>query len=127
METMLRPIAGKVAWYGRDLQDQDGWIRTLTDVERGEIADALAAVKRAGLPFHAIRRADFFEILRKEHEIAVKMLWQFLGVLADRLDQTSSELHNAKRELAAEDVTSEIFPEIEVDVNPPTPPSLSGS
>lgn len=67
----------------------------------------------------AIRRADFFEILRKEHEVAVKMLWQFLGVFADRLDQTSSELHDAKRELAAEDVTSEIFP---VDVDEPSPP-----
>jgi CRP-like cAMP-binding protein len=61
----------------------------------------------------AIRRADFFEILRKEHEIAVKMLWQFLGVLADRLDQTSSELHHARQELAAEDITSEIFPDVE--------------
>ncbi len=70
----------------------------------------------------AIRRADFFEILRKEHEIAVKMLWQFLGVLADRLDQTSSELHDAKRELAAEDVTSDIFP---VDDPPQSPPSIS--
>ncbi len=37
----------------------------------------------------ALRRSDFFEILRKEHEMAVKLLWQFLGVLADRLDQTS--------------------------------------
>jgi serine/threonine protein phosphatase PrpC len=69
----------------------------------------------------AIRRADFFEILRKEHEIAVKMLWQFLGVLADRLDQTSSELHNAKRELAAE----EIFPEVEVEETTPSPLSES--
>jgi serine/threonine protein phosphatase PrpC len=68
----------------------------------------------------AIRRGDFFEILRKEHEVAVKMLWQFLGVLADRLDQTSSELHDAKRELAAEDVTSDIFP---VDVEEPATPS----
>jgi PPM family protein phosphatase len=68
----------------------------------------------------AIRRGDFFEILRKEHEVAVKMLWQFLGVLADRLDQTSSELHDAKRELAAEDVTSDIFP---VDVEEPAAPS----
>jgi CRP-like cAMP-binding protein len=65
----------------------------------------------------SIRRADFFEILRSEHEVAVKMLWQFLGVLADRLDQTSSELHNAKRELAAEDVTSDIFP-IDTDDGP---------
>src|SRR5580704_815315 len=73
----------------------------------------------------AIRRQDFFEILRKEHEVAVKMLWQFLGVLADRLDATSSELHNAKRELAAEDMTAEIFPEIDSDTIPP-PPAVSG-
>jgi serine/threonine protein phosphatase PrpC len=72
----------------------------------------------------AIRRADFFEILRKEHEIAVKMLWQFLGVFADRLDQTSSELHDAKRELAAEDITSDIFP-VDVDETPPPPSSVS--
>ena len=64
-----------------------------------------------------IRRTDFFELLRSEHEIAVKMLWQFLGVLADRLDQTSSELRHAKQELNApditDDVTVEIFPGIE--------------
>ena len=65
----------------------------------------------------AIRRIDFFELLRTEHEIAVKMLWQFLGVLADRLDQTSSELRHAKQELHADDVSDdaaiEIFPGIE--------------
>jgi CRP-like cAMP-binding protein len=71
----------------------------------------------------SIRRADFFEILRKEHEVAVKMLWQFLGVLADRLDRSNSELHEMKREKSAEDVTSEIFPEIDIDVQPPAPPS----
>lgn len=60
----------------------------------------------------AIRRTDFFEILRKEHELAVKMLWQFLGVLADRLDQTSSELRHAKQELSAEDMSGEIFPDM---------------
>jgi len=57
-----------------------------------------------------IRRADFFEILRKEHELAVKLLWQFLGVLAERLDQTSKDLKVAKAELIAEDMTDEIFP-----------------
>ena len=66
----------------------------------------------------AIRRVDFFELLRTEHEIAVKMLWQFLGVLADRLDVTSSELRHAKQELNAEelhteDITVEIFPGLE--------------
>ena len=73
-----------------------------------------------GAELHRARRlpyADFFEILRSEHEIAVKMLWQFLGVLADRLDQTSSELRHAKQELSASDITDdatvEIFPGIE--------------
>jgi serine/threonine protein phosphatase PrpC len=70
-----------------------------------------------------IRRADFFEILRKEHEVAVKMLWQFLGVLADRLDRTSGELHEMKREMAAEDVTSEIFPEVDVEPLPSSAPA----
>lgn len=62
----------------------------------------------------AIRRSDFFEILRKEHELAVKLLWQFLGVLADRLDQTSSELRHAREELSAEDITASIYNEDEV-------------
>jgi hypothetical protein len=61
-----------------------------------------------------IRRADFFEILRTEHEAAVKMLWQFLGVLADRLDATSSELRHAKEELQAEDITSDLFVDSEI-------------
>jgi CRP-like cAMP-binding protein len=62
-----------------------------------------------------IRRTEFFEILRKEHQLAVKLLWQFLGVLADRLAETSRELGAAKSELAAEDITNEIFEEDEDD------------
>jgi serine/threonine protein phosphatase PrpC len=72
----------------------------------------------------SIRRQDFFEILRKEHEVAVKMLWQFLGVLADRLDQTNNQLHEAKRELAAEDITADIFP-VDLEPLPPGPPSAT--
>lgn len=60
-----------------------------------------------------LRRGDFFEILRKEHELAVKLLWQFLGVLADRLDQTSRDLTSAREELAAEDITDAIFADAE--------------
>ncbi|MFO0569879.1 MAG: cyclic nucleotide-binding domain-containing protein [Polyangiaceae bacterium] len=75
-----------------------------------------------------IRRVDFFDILRKEHQLAVKLLWQFLGVLADRLADTSRELDHAREELA-EDITSEIFDEEEDDnrktlVIPPPPRSL---
>jgi serine/threonine protein phosphatase PrpC/CRP-like cAMP-binding protein len=61
----------------------------------------------------SLRRGDFFEILRKEHELAVKLLWQFLGVLADRLDQTSRDLSSARQELAAEDISDAIFPDAE--------------
>jgi serine/threonine protein phosphatase PrpC/CRP-like cAMP-binding protein len=69
----------------------------------------------------SIRRSDFFEILRREHELAIKFLWQFLGVLADRLDQTSKELRSAKEEMSAEDITTEIFPEMthEISVDGP--------
>jgi PPM family protein phosphatase len=71
-----------------------------------------------------IRRRDFFEILRKEHELAVKLLWQFLGVLADRLDQTSQDLRSAREELALEDMSDAIFPESgEPDLDPPLPQS----
>jgi len=79
-----------------------------------------ATVTASGGPAEliAIRRMDFFEILRKEHELAVKLLWQFLGVLADRLDQTSSELRHAREELSAEDITADIFP---VNEHPTSP------
>ncbi len=70
----------------------------------------------------ALRRADFFEILRKEHELAVKLLWQFLGVLADRLERTSADLSSARQELAAEDISDAIFPDTEEE---PAPPAVS--
>src|SRR5690606_8885296 len=44
-----------------------------------------------------VRRPEFFEILRKEHQLAVKLLWQFLGVLADRLADTNRELGAMKQ------------------------------
>jgi PPM family protein phosphatase len=53
-------------------------------------------------------RTGFFDILRREHPLAVKLLWQFLGDLADRLDQTNQRLGEARHVLAAEDVTQEI-------------------
>jgi len=75
-----------------------------------------------------IRRTDFFDILRKEHQLAVKLLWQFLGVLADRLADTSKKLDHAREELA-EDITAEIFEDDDEDnrktlVLPPPPRSL---
>ena len=56
-----------------------------------------------------IKRSDFFEILRKEQSLAIKLLWQFLGVLADRLDQTNRDLSSAREELRLEDVTQQVY------------------
>jgi CRP-like cAMP-binding protein len=74
-----------------------------------------------------VRRQDFFEILRKEHQLAVKLLWQFLGALADRLAETNRELGQAKEELLAEDITAEIFDDDddrETAILPPPPVSV---
>ncbi len=62
-----------------------------------------------------IRRADFFELLRNEHALAVKLLWQFLGVVADRLADTSRELGQAREELEAEDLTDQLFEELDMN------------
>jgi serine/threonine protein phosphatase PrpC/CRP-like cAMP-binding protein len=78
-----------------------------------------------------IRRSDFFEILRNEHQLAVKLLWQFTGVLAERLADTTRSLGSARAELAVEltqdDVTPEIFGEEDDDtrltIPIPGPPS----
>jgi serine/threonine protein phosphatase PrpC/CRP-like cAMP-binding protein len=44
----------------------------------------------------SIRRRDFFDIIRKDHAIAVKLLWSFLGVINERLRNTSRELGEAR-------------------------------
>lgn len=62
-----------------------------------------------------IRRRDFFELLRNEHALAVKLLWQFLGVVADRLADTSRELGQVREELEVEDLTEELFEEVDLE------------
>jgi CRP-like cAMP-binding protein len=47
-----------------------------------------------------MRRRDFFDIVRKDHDVAVKLLWAFLGVLTERLRRTSRDLGDAREQLA---------------------------
>ena len=47
-----------------------------------------------------MRRRDFFAIVRKDHDVAVKLLWSFLGVLTERLRNTSRDLGDAREQLA---------------------------
>jgi serine/threonine protein phosphatase PrpC/CRP-like cAMP-binding protein len=46
-------------------------------------------------------RREFFDIVRKDHDVAVKLLWAFLGVLTERLRNTSRDLGEARDQLAA--------------------------
>lgn len=43
-----------------------------------------------------LRRSEFFDILRNDHAVAVKLLWSFLGVLSERLRSASKELGNLR-------------------------------
>ena len=56
-------------------------------------ADIVAAEPSSLL---SIKRRDFFDIIRRDHPIAVKLLWSFLGVLTERLRNTSRELGAAR-------------------------------
>jgi CRP-like cAMP-binding protein len=47
-----------------------------------------------------LRRRDFFDLVRKDHDVAVKLLWAFLGVLTERLRRTSRELGDARDQIA---------------------------
>jgi hypothetical protein len=43
--TEMLPLAGRAAWYGKDLDRSGAWIRSLDDTQRAEIDTALARVK----------------------------------------------------------------------------------
>jgi serine/threonine protein phosphatase PrpC/CRP-like cAMP-binding protein len=48
-----------------------------------------------------MKRPDFLYLIKHEKDMAVKLLWQFLGVLSTRLRQTSRELGEARGQLLA--------------------------
>ena len=76
----------------------------------------------------AIKRRDFFEMIKKDHDVAVKLLWSFLGVLAQRLRSTSRELGEAREQLAAEDLTHELLGETtQVEILADDAPSEGGT
>lgn len=56
----------------------------------------------------AVSRSDFYQVLRKEPPLAVKLLWNFLSVLAQRLRRTTSDLVLAKTEVL-EDLSEDLF------------------
>lgn len=90
----------------------------LTDLGPGEHFGEMALVDKAfrsasvtasdEAKLLAIRRRAFFGIIRKDHDVAVKLLWSFLGVLTERLRSTSRELGDAREQLSM-DLTDELL------------------
>jgi CRP-like cAMP-binding protein len=56
-----------------------------------------------------IHRRDFYEIVRKEPSLSVKLLWSFVQVLAERLRKTTADLSGARLAEKAEDLSDDVF------------------
>ncbi len=57
----------------------------------------------------AMRRDEFFGVIRTEPVIATKLLWSFVQVLSGRLRETNEALQGARKELTANADDFEIF------------------
>ncbi len=55
-----------------------------------------------------LKKSSFLDLIRRHHDMAVKLLWAFLGVVVQRLRNTSRELSEAREQLAVEDLTDEL-------------------
>lgn len=64
-------------------------------------------------------RGDFFQIIRKEPQLASKLLWSFVQVLSSRLRKTNQEIRGTGDGAAYEDLTAELF---QLPSTPPVPP-----
>lgn len=69
-------------------------------IDRGPRSASVSAIEETHLL--AMRRRDFLAIVKHERELGVKLLWQFLGVLTERLRNTSRELGEVRGKLALE-------------------------
>ena len=56
-----------------------------------------------------LRRREFYEIVRKDPTLSVKLLWSFVQVLAERLRKTTAELSGARLEAPAQDLTDDVL------------------
>ncbi len=71
-----------------------------------------------------ITRVDFLDIVRRDHELAIKLLWQFLGVLAGRLDGANRQLRSTREGSSVLDEGSEVVLEDESEHDRPTLPFI---
>lgn len=91
----------------------------VTELRAGEHFGEMALLRNRPRSAHAraltmvellvIPRESFYGLLRGEPELGMKLLWQFTGVLADRLAETTRDLGDSREELRAPDLSHEVF------------------
>jgi CRP-like cAMP-binding protein len=98
------------------LHKDDAYITTLkrgdhfgemTLVDRDVRSASASAVGSARLL--VISRREFYQIIRDEPNLAVKLLWSFVSVLTQRLRKTTAALSGARTEALLPDMSSEVM------------------
>ncbi len=59
-----------------------------------------------------LRRRDFYEIIRKEAPLAVKLLWSFVQVLTERLRKTTAELSAGRADHPSGGIDMDLLEEV---------------
>jgi len=68
---------------------------SLVDRSQRSLTATATAAPGALCRLAMVKRKDFYDIIRKEPELAVKLLWSFVQVLGTRLRKTTSDLSDA--------------------------------
>jgi len=76
-------------------------------VDRGPRSVSATAEERSRVL--TLRRREFYQIIRKDPQLSVKLLWSFVQVLADRLRKTTEDLSGARLEADALDMTDNVL------------------
>jgi serine/threonine protein phosphatase PrpC len=76
-------------------------------VDRGLRSVSATAEERSRVL--SLRRREFYQIIRKDPQLSVKLLWSFVQVLADRLRKTTEDLSGARLEADALDMTDNVL------------------
>jgi serine/threonine protein phosphatase PrpC len=76
-------------------------------VDRGPRSVSASAEERSRVL--TLRRREFYQIIRKDPQLSVKLLWSFVQVLADRLRKTTEDLSGARLEADALDMTDNVL------------------
>jgi serine/threonine protein phosphatase PrpC len=76
-------------------------------VDRGPRSVSAVAEERSRVL--TLRRREFYQIIRKDPSLSVKLLWSFTQVLADRLRKTTEDLSGARLEADALDMTDNVL------------------